>query len=450
MFTHDASRTEQPRRFKARLFRILSVAIVLILLHSLLGALVAQAQPSPPAKYYGTVTMGGSPAPAGVAVSARIGGAEYASTSTDAQGRYGWTPPLFYVPAAGSALPQPRDGDTVSFYVAGQLATALSFQTGDVREVNLVVAGASSLPPTVTPTLPPSGPGPAPLQPTVPPPVTPPDLPTPVVTPAPAPTITPAPLTVTPVPVTPTPVTPAPTTETPPRPTAPPPTAPAPIPVFSKDTGKADLPADNSGKVTTTISIKDDTGAINVTIDSGTSATDKSGAPVNSITAVKTTVRAGRSFVSVAGAVDKVAKTVATSVSHFTPFAIMAGKEVVVAYELGPSGTQFSPSITLTLKYDPNSLPPGFNESDLTMAYFEPEVTTPPAQPTVVATTAPAPPASPSPLDRPSPTAPPVPTPAPPSPTAAGLNWVLIIGVILAVAIAAIVVWYIFFRVPPE
>lgn len=44
---------------------------------------------------------------------------------------------------------------------------------------------------------------------------------------------------------------------------------------------------------------------------------------------------------------------------------------VVLAYNFGPDGAQFNPPITLTLNYDPNSLPSGTVESKLYIAYWD-------------------------------------------------------------------------------
>ena len=116
----------------------------------LLAVLVAGAAPAPawafpqmPHQFCGDVTINGSLAASGVIVSARIGGVEYASTTTDSQGRYGYTPSLFMVPADDPATP-PKEGgsagDTVSFYVAGVLGGTAPFACGQVTNLNPVVA----------------------------------------------------------------------------------------------------------------------------------------------------------------------------------------------------------------------------------------------------------------------------------------------------------------------
>jgi hypothetical protein len=44
---------------------------------------------------------------------------------------------------------------------------------------------------------------------------------------------------------------------------------------------------------------------------------------------------------------------------------------IILAYELGPNGATFSPPITLTIKYDPATLPEGVTEKDLYAAYWD-------------------------------------------------------------------------------
>jgi len=47
-----------------------------------------------------------------------------------------------------------------------------------------------------------------------------------------------------------------------------------------------------------------------------------------------------------------------------------SGEALVMAYNLGPDGATFSPEITLTLKYDPATLPEDVDEEDLYIAYW--------------------------------------------------------------------------------
>lgn len=107
----------------------------------------------------------------------------------------------------------------------------------------------------------------------------------------------------------------------------------------------------------------------------------------------------------------------------------------MVAYDFGPSGARFEPPITLTMTYDPGTLPPGVAERDLYIAYWDGsqwlilESTTDTTTKTVSAKVshftlfavigrlAPTPTPMPTPKPTPAPTPKPTPTPVPPSPT---------------------------------
>jgi len=91
--------------------------------------------PSPPASYYGTVTVAGEPAPAGVAVSAAVNGTERASLTTGADGSFGGSGAFDEkLVVDGSA------GDTVTFRVAGEPVRNVTWASGDHREVSLSVS----------------------------------------------------------------------------------------------------------------------------------------------------------------------------------------------------------------------------------------------------------------------------------------------------------------------
>ena len=65
-----------------------------LLVLSLVASLAVQALAAPvmPHQFYGNVTIAGAPAPEGTVVSARIGEVEYAVTTVDSVGRYGYDP----------------------------------------------------------------------------------------------------------------------------------------------------------------------------------------------------------------------------------------------------------------------------------------------------------------------------------------------------------------------
>ena len=127
-----------------RLTRILGCLLALVLTLSL--ATPALAVPQIPHQFWGQVTIGGQLATEGTVVSAEIDGLEYASTTVDAQGRYGYLEPggtgIFRVPADDPDL-SGKDGayagDLIEFYVADALATTFTFQIGGHDLLNLTV-----------------------------------------------------------------------------------------------------------------------------------------------------------------------------------------------------------------------------------------------------------------------------------------------------------------------
>lgn len=93
----------------------------------------------PPSSFYGSVTIGGSPAPDGTSVDASCGNVS-AGTSTSG-GNYS-----LKVPAGD---PSCTNGDTVTFKVNGKKAGSSSFESGANKEVNLSVE-ATPVPPPPT------------------------------------------------------------------------------------------------------------------------------------------------------------------------------------------------------------------------------------------------------------------------------------------------------------
>lgn len=117
-----------------------------------------------------------------------------------------------------------------------------------------------------------------------------------------------------------------------------------------------------------------------------------------------------------------------------------------LAYDFKPNGATFTPPLTMTIKYDPISIPSGVAETDLVIAYFDTEtnqwveldcvvdtinntITAQVKHLTLFAVLAPAP----TPTPTPTPTA----TPVPPPP-AAKLNVWVIIGPILGIILIAL------------
>jgi hypothetical protein len=148
-----------------------------------LGSRSAAAQPTPPTRFFGTVTVNGQPAASGATVQARVGSNVCGTGNVTVSGNAS-----NYVVDVASASTQPgcgTDGATVSFTVAGSAARETgTFQTGAFTPLNLTVAAAQA---TATPTAAPR---------------------------------TPTPVPTTPRPTTPVPTTPRPTTPTPQQPSA--------------------------------------------------------------------------------------------------------------------------------------------------------------------------------------------------------------------------------------
>jgi len=122
-----------------RLTGILGCLLALILTISL--ATPALALPQIPHQFWGQVTIEGGQADEGTPVSAKIDGTEYASTTVDADGYYGYDP-LFRVPADDPDI-SGKDGayvgDLIEFYVADALATTFTFQIGGHDRLDLTV-----------------------------------------------------------------------------------------------------------------------------------------------------------------------------------------------------------------------------------------------------------------------------------------------------------------------
>lgn len=116
---------------------LLGFLVVLIALCAPISAL----PPMPPNQFWGTATIGGTPAPDGLIISARINGVEYANTTTS-DGEYGVVS-AFYLPSDNPDTPEKDggvNGDTIEFYVEGVKANETgTFQWGSVRQLDLTV-----------------------------------------------------------------------------------------------------------------------------------------------------------------------------------------------------------------------------------------------------------------------------------------------------------------------
>ena len=144
---------------RKRLAGILGCLLALSLIFSLTVTVPVLAVPQIHHQFWGQVTIEGEPAAQGTAVSAEIDGVVYASTTVDADGRYGYIP-LFKVLADDPETPEKEggvNGDTIEFYVAGVPAgTYHPFEIAGRTELNLPV-GVDITPPTVVGTTPEDG-----------------------------------------------------------------------------------------------------------------------------------------------------------------------------------------------------------------------------------------------------------------------------------------------------
>lgn len=122
----------------------LLLGLVLVVCFLVTPAIGQGLPPKPPESFWGTVTLNGSPAPAGTVVSARIGGVEVAATTVDSQGRYGerqaW---LGTWSTTGSLfVSADYDGQTVEFFIGGALpAGSATVVYGMFTELNLSATG---------------------------------------------------------------------------------------------------------------------------------------------------------------------------------------------------------------------------------------------------------------------------------------------------------------------
>ncbi len=125
-----------------------ATTLALVASSTVLGAGSASAQPTPPTRFFGTVTLNGQPAPNGATVQARVGTNNCGTGTVTAAGSSS-----SYVVDVLSATTQPgcgTDGATVSFTVNGAPASQTgTFQTGAFVSLNLTAQAAT---PTPSPT----------------------------------------------------------------------------------------------------------------------------------------------------------------------------------------------------------------------------------------------------------------------------------------------------------
>jgi len=104
--------------------------------------------PSIPHAFYGTVTIGGSDAPVGTVVTAKVGGVQCGSITTTVAGQYGGSGAF---DAKLTVTGEIATGATISFFVNGVDTTQTSsFIPGGVTELNLTVTVSDTTAPSVT------------------------------------------------------------------------------------------------------------------------------------------------------------------------------------------------------------------------------------------------------------------------------------------------------------
>ncbi|MDD3071273.1 MAG: hypothetical protein PHX88_08800 [Methanoculleus horonobensis] len=137
---------------------------VLILILGLVASAAGAGDPTPvlPHEFYGSVTVAGSPAPAGTVITATINGAECGSVQTKEAGRYG-SPDESLGDRLDVTATSDQAGATITFYVNGVAAQeTATFTSGAVTVLDLTAAAGESTPtPTPTPGSGGSGGGPS-------------------------------------------------------------------------------------------------------------------------------------------------------------------------------------------------------------------------------------------------------------------------------------------------
>jgi len=123
----------------------------LVILALLLCAVPAYADiPTIPHAFYGTLTIGGSPAPVGTVVTAKVGGVECGSITTTVAGQYGGSGAFDEKLSVSGEI---ETGATIYFYADGNEADqTYAFSPGAVTELNLTVTDITA--PTVSSTSP--------------------------------------------------------------------------------------------------------------------------------------------------------------------------------------------------------------------------------------------------------------------------------------------------------
>ncbi len=117
--------------------------VVVAVISSLLVASVSAQPPTPPNRFFGKVTQGGSAAAAGTQVSATIGDTVCGQTTVKADSSY-----VLDVVASGQTAGCGTEGASVSFMVGGNPAGSATWSSGKFTSLDL---GGQAVQPTVAP-----------------------------------------------------------------------------------------------------------------------------------------------------------------------------------------------------------------------------------------------------------------------------------------------------------
>ncbi|MEM2972200.1 MAG: PKD domain-containing protein [Candidatus Bathyarchaeia archaeon] len=117
--------------------KAITYCIIILLLVFAVSFLNINAVPQMPHRFWGSVTIGGAPAPDGTLIEAVINSVTFKSTTTS-NGNYD-----LQVPADDPETPAiegGRNGDLIHFYVAKTYATNHTFTIGEITQLNLSIA----------------------------------------------------------------------------------------------------------------------------------------------------------------------------------------------------------------------------------------------------------------------------------------------------------------------
>lgn len=272
---------------------------------------LADSVPGLPNQYYGTVTINGSSAPSGYKVTATISGVLSSIVVTvDSQGKYGYGTAFMLDGSTGSPI---------QFFVNGvQASQTATFKIGEITELNLTVSG--NVPSTYT---------------------------------VPSSSTT---STITTSTTTPSTSNSSTTTTTTPS---------------SSSSGTS---SGSSGSSTTS-SISTTSSSTTTAITSNVLGAIGSFSVSNGAVSMATSLSSGNGSLSISLAANTAVNLQGSQNLTVIQLATLptppAGSKTISAYACGPDNATFSPALTVTVKYDPNSLPADVPEANLYIALLQ-------------------------------------------------------------------------------